>query len=172
MAFYSSGVEYGIHCLVNMVDEEGMPREMSVREAAKLQGVPYDYLGKIFTKFSKAGLVESSEGRKGGYKLAKSPADISVLDIAIAIDGEKSIFECKEIRQRMNIFTDDVPSWACEGICGINSVMRKAQYQMEKVLAEQSILMLSKQMYEKAHSTYAIEIKDWIGSTRSPENKA
>lgn len=31
---------------------------------------------------------------------------------------------------------------------------------------------LSKQMYVKAHATYAVEIKDWIGANRSPENKA
>ena len=42
MAFYSSGVEYGIHSLMCMVDAKGNEREMSVREMAALQGVPYD----------------------------------------------------------------------------------------------------------------------------------
>lgn len=166
MAFYSSGVEYGIHCLVNMVDENGIPQEMSVREAAKLQGVPYDYLGKIFTKFAKAGLVESSEGRKGGYKLAKCPSKISILDIAHAIDGEKSIFECKEIRQRMDIFNNDIPKWACEGICGIHAVMRNAQSQMEQELSMHTILNLSHQMHTKLPSSFAIEVKEWFGEQR------
>ena len=40
MAFYSSGVEYGIHSLMCMVDAKGNEREMSVREMAALQGVP------------------------------------------------------------------------------------------------------------------------------------
>ncbi|XAW90610.1 Rrf2 family transcriptional regulator [Vibrio sp. CDRSL-10 TSBA] len=171
MAFYSSGVEYGIHCLVNMVDEDGEPREMSVRDAAKLQGVPYDYLGKIFTKFSKAGLVESSEGRKGGYKLAKRPQEISVLDIAQAIDGKKAIFECKEIRQRMDIFHAEVPSWACEGICGIHAVMRQAQSRMEQELMATTILMLSQQMYKKSHPTYAVEVKEWFQVNKGTEAK-
>jgi Rrf2 family protein len=167
MAFYSSGVEYGIHCLVNMLDEQDLPIIMSVREAAKLQGVPYDYLGKIFTKLSKAGLVESSEGRKGGFKLAKKPSDISVLDIIRAIDGEKSIFDCKEIRQRMDVFSDEVPMWACKGMCGIHAVMRKAQVQMEKELGKHSISMLSQQMYAKSHSSFPIEVKEWLGSHRN-----
>jgi len=166
MAFYSSGVEYGIHCLVNMLDEQGQPIIMSVREAAKLQGVPYEYLAKIFTKLSKASLVESSEGRKGGFKLAKEPTDISTLDIVRAIDGEKSIFDCKEIRQRMDIFSNEVPNWACEGTCGIYAVMQKAQAQMEQELKKHSILMLSKQLYSKSHSSYAIEIKQWFGDQR------
>lgn len=166
MAFYSSGVEYGIHCLVNMLDEHDQPIVMSVREAAKLQGVPYEYLGKIFTKLSKAGLVESTEGRKGGFKLAKLPVDINVLDIVRAIDGEKSIFDCKEIRQRMDIFSDDVPSWACKGMCGIQAVMRKAQVEMEKELARHNISMLSQQVYTKSHRTYAVELKEWFGTQR------
>ncbi|MDU1458508.1 MAG: Rrf2 family transcriptional regulator, partial [Klebsiella sp.] len=55
MAFYSSGVEYGIHSLMCMVDSKGDARDMSVREIADLQSVPYDYLAKIFTRLSKAG---------------------------------------------------------------------------------------------------------------------
>ncbi|MWL75296.1 Rrf2 family transcriptional regulator, partial [Escherichia coli] len=72
MAFYSSGVEYGIHSLMCMVDAKGNEREMSVREMAELQGVPYDYLGKIFTRLSRAGLVISTEGKGGGFKLARA----------------------------------------------------------------------------------------------------
>jgi DNA-binding IscR family transcriptional regulator len=53
MAFYSSGVEYGIHSLMCMVDSKGDARDMSVREIADLQSVPYDYLAKIFTRLSK-----------------------------------------------------------------------------------------------------------------------
>jgi|TARA_R110002124_G_scaffold135152_3_gene298021 Rrf2 family protein len=167
MAFYSSGVEYGIHCLVNMLDERGESRVMTVREAAKLQGVPYDYLGKIFTQFSKAGLVESSEGRKGGYKLAKPASDIKILDITRAIDGEKSIFDCKEIRQRMDVFTEGVPSWACEELCGIHAVMLKAQEKMEQELAQHSILDLVKQMHTKSHDTFNIEVKEWFDKQRN-----
>lgn len=47
MAFYSSGVEYGIHSLTCMIDAKGNRREMTVREIAQLQGVPFDYLSKI-----------------------------------------------------------------------------------------------------------------------------
>ena len=98
MAFYSSGVEYGIHSLMCMVDSKGDAREMSVREIAALQNVPYDYLAKIFTRLSTAGLVSSTEGKGGGFKLVKPAEHITVLDVVRAIDGDKSIFECREIR--------------------------------------------------------------------------
>ncbi len=62
MAFYSSGVEYGIHSLMCMVDAKGNEREMSVREMAALQGVPYDYLGKISHPFITRGAGHQHRG--------------------------------------------------------------------------------------------------------------
>lgn len=140
MAFYSSGVEYGIHSLMCMVDSKGDARDMSVREIAELQRVPYDYLAKIFTRLSKAGLVRSSEGKGGGFQLAKPAEEITVLDVANAIDGDKRIFECREIRQRLAVFEEHPPQWACEGICGVRSVMDMAQQRMEEALGQHTIL--------------------------------
>ncbi|EJF30277.1 Rrf2 family transcriptional regulator [Enterobacter sp. Ap-916] len=167
MAFYSSGVEYGIHSLICMVDGKGEGREMNVREIAELQGVPYDYLGKIFTKLSRAGLVISSEGKGGGFILSRPPDQISVLDIVAAIDGEKSIFDCKEIRQRLAVFEATPPEWACEGICGVRAVMNIAQQRMEEALAQHTVLDLARRMYRKAPDEFVIEVQDWIRDRRS-----
>lgn len=167
MAFYSSGVEYGIHSLICMVDGKGEGREMNVREIAELQGVPYDYLGKIFTKLSRAGLVISSEGKGGGFILSRPPDQISVLDIVAAIDGEKSIFDCKEIRQRLAVFEETPPEWACEGICGVRAVMNIAQQRMEEALAQHTVLDLARRMYRKAPDEFVIEVQAWIRDRRS-----
>lgn len=167
MAFYSSGVEYGIHSLICMVDGKGEGREMNVREIAELQGVPYDYLGKIFTKLSRAGLVISSEGKGGGFILSRPPDQISVLDIVEAIDGEKSIFDCKEIRQRLAVFEETPPEWACEGICGVRAVMNIAQQRMEEALAQHTVLDLARRMYRKAPDEFVIEVQEWIRDRRS-----
>lgn len=167
MAFYSSGVEYGIHSLMAMIDTKGNNRDMSVREMAELQNVPYDYLGKIFTRLSRAGLVVSSEGKGGGFRLARAPELISVLDVVRAIDGQKSMFECREIRQRMALFNDTPPKWACEGACGVRAVMDSAQQRMEEELSRNSILDLTRVMFRKAPDTFAIEVKQWINDRRN-----
>jgi Rrf2 family protein len=166
MAFYSSGVEYGIHSLVCMVDKKGDDREMNARELADLQGVPYDYLAKIFTRLSRAGLVISSEGKGGGFRLARAAESISVLDIIQAIDGPKSMFECREIRQRLAIFDENPPAWVCDGPCGIRAVMDSAQQRMEDELARHTILDLARKTYNKAPETFAIKIQDWIKERR------
>lgn len=167
MAFYSSGVEYGIHSLMSMVDANGDAREMSVRELAELQNVPYDYLAKIFTRLSRAGLVVSTEGKGGGFRLARASELISVLDIVQAIDGQKSMFECREIRQRLALFDETPPSWVCDGPCGVRSVMDSAQQRMEEELARHTVLDLSRKMFRKAPDTFTIEVKQWISDRRS-----
>lgn len=167
MAFFSSGVEYGIHSLICMVDAKGEAREMSVREMAELQNVPYDYLAKIFTRLSRAGLVVSSEGKGGGFRLARPSELITVLDVVHAIDGEKPLFECKEIRQRLALFDEQPPAWACDGPCGVRAVMDSAQQQMEEALTRHTILDLARRTYRKAPDTFNIEVQDWITARRS-----
>lgn len=167
MAFYSSGVEYGIHSLMSMVDAKGNAREMSVREMAELQNVPYDYLAKVLTRLSRAGLVVSSEGKGGGFRLARGAELISVLDVVRAIDGDKSLFECREVRQRMALFADKPPSWVCDGPCGVRSVMDNAQQRMEEELARSTILDLSRVMFRKAPESFPIEVNAWLGERRS-----
>ncbi|MEW5561097.1 Rrf2 family transcriptional regulator [Enterobacter asburiae] len=167
MAFYSSGVEYGIHSLISMVDANGDARDMSVRELAELQNVPYDYLAKIFTRLSRAGLVVSTEGKGGGFRLARASELISVLDIVHAIDGQKSMFECKEIRQRLALFDEKPPAWVCDGPCGVRSVMDSAQQRMEEELARHTVLDLARKMFRKAPDTFSIEVKQWVNDRRS-----
>ena len=87
-----------------LADEKGDSRESSVRTLAELQGVPPELLAKVFTRLAKAGLVAATEGVRGGFRLARPANEISVLDVVRAIDGDKSIFECREVRERCAIF--------------------------------------------------------------------
>src|SRR3954468_12135682 len=98
MAHLTTSVEYGIHCLLWLADSGGKP--LSSRDLAELQGISPSFLAKIFPKLEKAGIVEASEGVRGGYRLARSPEKISVLQVVDAIEGEKPLFDCLEIRRR------------------------------------------------------------------------
>ncbi len=102
MAHITAGVEYGLHCLLYLVRPAGDAdaRVASVRDLAELQGVPVEYLAKIFTKLQKAGIVAAAEGAGGGFRLAREPAAIRVLDVVTAIDGDKALFDCRENRDR------------------------------------------------------------------------
>lgn len=172
MSLYSAGVEYGIHCLIFLVGNSGDTREASVRDLAELQGVPLDYLAKIFTKLAKAKLVVATEGVRGGFKLARPSDEISVLDIVNAIDGQKLIFDCRDIRGRCALFEGSAPDWAVSGHCSVHAVMMTAQQRMEEALAQQTILDLARKVGRKAPAEFNGQIDDWIAERRDKKHSA
>ncbi|MBD9615235.1 MULTISPECIES: RrF2 family transcriptional regulator [Pseudomonas] len=172
MSLYSAGVEYGIHCLIFLVGNCGDTREASVRDLAELQGVPLDYLAKIFTKLAKAKLVVATEGVRGGFKLARPSDEISVLDIVNAIDGQKLIFDCREIRGRCALFEGSAPDWAVSGHCSVHAVMMTAQKRMEDALAQQTILDLARKVGRKAPSEFSAQVDNWMSDRRDKKSAA
>lgn len=94
----SKGVEWACHAAALMA---ALPEDKTLKAdaLAKYHEVPAAYMAKQLQALSKAGLVKSSRGAKGGYRLAKAPANISLWDITAAIEGNESAFRCTEIRQ-------------------------------------------------------------------------
>ena len=130
MSLYGSNVEYGLHCLLHLVDPPaGAP--LSSRDLARFQGISPSLVAKLFTRLQKAGIVESAEGIHGGFRLARPPADITVYDVVRALDGEQPLFQCKEIRANCVLYSGgNAPDWATRGICGIHAVMLEAEQRM------------------------------------------
>lgn len=162
MPFISAGVEYGLHCLLFLTIPAGGAAEPSVRDLADLQGVPSEYLAKLFTKLSKAGLVVATEGARGGFALARSADAISFLDVVEAIDGAKQLFECREIRDRCAVFDSEAPAWATTGVCSIHAIMRAAEKRMRDELASHSLGQLAAQVAAKAPAGFGNQIATWL----------
>lgn len=161
MAHITASVEYGIHCLLWLVDSDDRP--LSSRELAELQGISPSFLAKIFPKLEKAGIVRASEGVRGGYLLAKAPADISFLAIVDAIEGRKPLFDCQEIRGRCAVFGDAPPGWATGGVCAIHKVMLRAEKAMRETLAGASLADMAQAVGSKAPEGFGAEIQQWLG---------
>ena len=162
MSFISAGVEYALHCLLHLATPGLRDTAPSVRDLADLQGVPAEYLAKIFTKLSRAGLVGASEGARGGFALARPAKDISFLDVVNAIDGDKSLFTCREIRGRCAVFGTEAPAWATSGVCSIHAIMMAAEQRMKQELASHSLQTLAGQVAAKAPTDFDREIANWL----------
>lgn len=162
MSFISTGVEYGLHCLLYLADTSAGVREASVRDLAEMQGVPVDYAAKLFTRLAKAGIVESSEGIRGGFTLAKPAKAITVQDVVEAIDGDKRLFDCREVRGQCAVFEDAPPAWATRGTCSIHAVMQAAEHAMRAELRKQSLADLATRAWSKAPASYGHQVVGWF----------
>lgn len=69
----------------------------NARDLAAQVHLPEPMVGKILKLLGRAGLLVSSRGVKGGYRLSRDPATISVADIVQAIEGPISITECTNV---------------------------------------------------------------------------
>ena len=94
---FSVGVEYALHCLLYMVNlEEG--KSVGIRDLATFQGISESYLSKVYARLSKAGIIKSVPGVKGGYALARSADKITFWDVVEAVEGSEPFFQCAEIK--------------------------------------------------------------------------
>lgn len=75
---------------------------IEAKDLARLACVTYRFLLKITRKLCAAGILKSYKGAKGGYTLAKSPAEISLCDIIEAIEGQYRFSRCLEPQHACN----------------------------------------------------------------------
>lgn len=66
----------------------------SAREIAEQYDIPIELLAKVLQRLVRSGLLASHQGTRGGYQLARVPAQISVADVIQAIDGPVAVTAC------------------------------------------------------------------------------
>jgi Rrf2 family protein len=130
----SDGVEQAIHSVAMLANlqPDGV---LSAAALADFHGVSTSYLLKHLQALSGAGLLTAVPGPTGGYRLAKTPAQISLLDVVLAVEGSAPAFRCAEIRQRGPNPLPGKPT----APCGINAVMLRAERIYRAELAKTSI---------------------------------
>ncbi len=131
----SEGVEAAIHCAATLAGIEG---EATLPGAALAEqfGLSPSYLLKHLQALTAAGILVSVPGPSGGYRLARAPDRISLLDIVLAVEGPQPAFRCGEIRQRGPV---KLPASAYVKPCGIKTAMLRAEKAYRAALAEEKL---------------------------------
>ncbi|MGN6549458.1 MAG: RrF2 family transcriptional regulator [Pararhizobium sp.] len=125
------GVEAAIHCAALMA---GLDAEATMPAAAlaEFHGVSPSYLLKHLKALVADGILESVPGPAGGYRLARAPEAVTLLDIVLAVEGREFAFRCGEIRRRGPA---PLPAPVYVKPCGIKVAMLKAEAAWRDVLA-------------------------------------
>ena len=85
--------DYSVVVLVRLADENGIQTSGGI---AATTGVPEPTVAKVLKIMTAAGLVLSQRGARGGYRLARPIAAISVAEVIMAIDGPIALTACVE----------------------------------------------------------------------------
>jgi Rrf2 family protein len=92
----SQKLEYAMRAMIELAQRRNEAVLVPAREIAERQQVPLRFLEQQLGALSKAGLVESFRGAGGGCRLARDPAEITMADIADAIEGQIFPMFCLE----------------------------------------------------------------------------
>ncbi len=90
---FTTKAEYGVRLLVELGRQDGAA-PVSLKAIAEAEGLPLAYLERIVALLKKAGLVESTRGAHGGYRLTRNPSEIRMDEAVIALEGAVAPMSC------------------------------------------------------------------------------
>lgn len=115
--------EYAIRCMLYLSNQEENA-VVNRKEIALAMEIPEQYLGKIAQQLSRAGMIEILQGARGGFRLLKSSADISLLTVIEAVMGEIFLNDCV-LRPASCVRSE---------ACAVHVVWEKARRQLRETL--------------------------------------
>ena len=115
--------DYGL-ALLSTLSERGRAGRISLKELSEM-GLPKAFMAKIAISLVEAGILNSKEGKGGGYGLNYEPKEIQLREALEAIEGAVEPVECA-----------DCP---VEGGCGQRSFMSRLTGRIEKLLEEYTL---------------------------------
>lgn len=115
----SKASAYGVLATV-FVAERGTGRPVQAASIAQACDIPFNHLVKILQQLVRCGVLLSERGPRGGFRLARQPGEISVLDIVQGIDGpiagesaiEPELIASIPAATRLHLACNDVASFA------------------------------------------------------------
>ena len=90
---FSTKAEYGVRLMIELGRQPGST-PISLNSVAEAERLPLSYLEHLVAKLRKAGLVTSTRGAHGGYRLAMPAAEITMDAVVQALEGQIAPMEC------------------------------------------------------------------------------
>src|SRR5450759_1260667 len=86
MISITSKSPYAVMALAELGRSSGS-QPVPIGELARRREVPVQFLEQLFAVLRRAGIISSQRGVKGGYRFAREPATVSVLEVVELLDG-------------------------------------------------------------------------------------
>lgn len=116
--------DYGIVVMTYLA--HGPAQVRAAGDVAGATRVAMPTVSKVLKRLSRAGLLVSVRGAKGGYRLARAPSAISVAEVIHALEGPLAMTEC----------TSDAGSCSQEPYCAVRANWQRINDTVQRALAE------------------------------------
>lgn len=128
--------DYAIRVMIHLA---GLPlgARANRETLAQWADVPGEFLGKVLQSLSRARLILSHRGTRGGFELARAGSAITMLDIVEAIEGP----------MQLNVCLGEDAACGRRWWCAAHGVWKEAQDAMVQVLAKATIEELAKKSF-------------------------
>lgn len=124
----STRVRYGTRALVDIAEHRGNG-PVCLRDIARRQGVSQPYLEQLILLLKAAGLVRSIRGARGGFILAREPAEISMIEVMATLGWESEVVDC----------VGDPESCSRAGECTVRGFWCRLSDAVEKVVGSTTL---------------------------------
>lgn len=154
----TQGVEWSIHCCALLA---ALPpdRTLRIEKVAEFYDLPVPYLRKHFQDLARAGVLKTTPGPRGGYRLARDAAETTLLDIYQALEGTEPAFRCNEIRR-------NGPTACAQKLylaaCNIATSMWKAEEAFKRELDSVSLKDVLRDAAEHICPERKIKTQQWL----------
>jgi Rrf2 family protein len=158
----NEGVEWAVHSCLNLTWVEP-GQAVTASTLAAFYELPPAYLNKQLQALTRAGILSSVSGPRGGFQLAHRPENISLLDLVVAIEGPDEAFRCEEILRQG---PGGQAKTNYRKTCLISQAMRKADLAWRRELAAQTIADL-KAAVERQFPSTPENTRRWFTNVRA-----
>jgi Rrf2 family protein len=87
----SAKTEYACLAMLALAQDYAADRPSQIRRIAADQSIPDRFLVQILLDLKRSGLVTSTRGAAGGYRLARDPREISLADVVESVEGDERL---------------------------------------------------------------------------------
>ena len=122
--------DYGTVLLAHLAASQGAV--CSAADVATATGIAAPTVSKLLKSLGRSGLVISTRGANGGYRLARDPHEISAADVIDALEGPVSITECSGSDRQCEH----------EGTCSVGGAWQRINVAIRHALEDVSLIDL------------------------------
>jgi len=135
---FSKSCEYALQASLFLA-KQTKDEFVLLREISDKLDIPHHFLSKVLQTLTRADVVTSYKGAKGGFTLARASKDIYLMEIVRAMDGDKFLEEC----------VLGFPGCSDRTPCPVHPQWKRAKEIVMNMLQKKTLAGLSKELEPK-----------------------